>query len=48
MNQTVGAPWTPASCIAAPSSGLLPNAWAASSVANSWRTVMSFGLSIAW
>jgi hypothetical protein len=47
VNQTVGAPSTPASCIAERSSALPPNALAASSVANSWRTVTSFGSSTA-
>lgn len=43
----VGAPATPAFCIAVFSSALPANAWAASIDANSWVTVTSFGLSAA-
>src|SRR5258707_4536870 len=48
VNQIVGAPTTPAFCIAFFNSALLANACAASSVANSWVTVMSLGLLAAW
>jgi hypothetical protein len=48
VNQIVGAPTTPAFCIALLSSSLLTKACAASSVAKSWVTVMSSGLSTAW
>ena len=47
-NQIVGAPTTPAFCIAFFSSALLAKACAASSEAKSWVTVMSLGLSAAW
>jgi hypothetical protein len=48
VNQIVGAPTTPAFCIALLSSSLLTKACAASTVAKSWVTVMSLGLSAAW
>src|SRR5215468_3112098 len=48
VNQIVGGPATPAFCIALLSSSLLTKACAASTVAKSWVTVMSLGLSAAW
>src|ERR1700722_17921792 len=45
VNQIVGAPATPAFCMALFNSALFAKACAASSEANSWVTVMSLGLS---
>jgi hypothetical protein len=47
-NQSVGAPTTPAVCIASRSSLLPAKARAASSESNSCVTVMSLGLPAAW
>jgi hypothetical protein len=48
VNQTVGAPTTPACSIACFSAGTAAKACAAARVANSCVTVTSFGLSADW